>query len=107
MDTNIFFLLYLGYIYLIIARGKLGRAAMTKTGPNDASGVIWPIGMYFFSCNRVLWILTVFLLYLGYIYLIIALGRLGRAAMTKTGPNDARCIVWPIGMYFLFCNHVL
>ena len=63
--------------------------------------------VFLFFCNRVLWILTVFLLYLGYIYLIIALGRLGRAAMTKADPNDARCVVWPIGRYFFFCNCVL
>ena len=33
---------------------------MIKTGPNDASGVVWATGMYFLFYNRVLLILTNF-----------------------------------------------
>jgi hypothetical protein len=37
----------LGTIYL---REGLGKAAMTKTGPNDAFGVVWAIRKLFFLC---------------------------------------------------------
>ena len=40
------------------------------------------------------------MLHTGYIHLLKARGRAGRAAVTKTGPNDARCVVWAIGMCF-------
>ena len=33
--------------------------------------------------------------------------RLGLAAMNTTGPNDARCVVWALGMSFFFCNRDL
>ena len=148
-STCSYFQAYPG-LYLCLERtGRVRVPTMTKTGTNDARCVVWPIGMYLFFCNRVLWILTNFftlfrlylphistgkaglccddqngacmfffatvfygyqhfsLLYLGYICLIIAWGTLGCAAMTKTGSNDARCVVWPIGMYVFFCNRVL
>ena len=30
-------------------RGEAGKVATTKTGPNDASGVVWALGKFFFS----------------------------------------------------------
>ena len=37
--------------------GRLGYGATTKTGPNDASVIVWAIGMYLFFYNRVLYTL--------------------------------------------------
>ena len=68
---------------------------MTKTGPNDASGVVWAIRYVFFSF-RVFCILTNNL----------SLEDTGRAAATQTGPNDAPGVVWAIMIgvsYFFFC----
>jgi hypothetical protein len=42
--------------------------------------------------------------------LYLCLERTGRVwvpTMTKTGPNDVRCVDWPIGMYLFFCNRFL
>jgi hypothetical protein len=36
---------------------RIGRAAATKTGPNDASGVVWAIGTSFFF-RHVFYVLT-------------------------------------------------
>ena len=32
--------------------------------------------------------------------------RFGRAAETKTGPNDAKCVVWALGMSFFFVLYI-
>jgi hypothetical protein len=34
-------------------RRRLGWAATTETGPNDASGVVWDLGTFFFVIFRV------------------------------------------------------
>ena len=34
------------------------------------------------------------MLLIGSIYLLKTRGRAGWAAATKTGPNDARCVIW-------------
>jgi hypothetical protein len=39
-----------------------------------------------------------FLFYLGSINVLKRRGGLSWAAMRKTGPNDAFCVVWAIGM---------
>jgi hypothetical protein len=44
--TNWWFSFFLGSIYVPKARGGLGWAGMTKTGPNDASRVVWAIGIF-------------------------------------------------------------
>ena len=42
--------------------------------------------------------------YLGFINVLKGRGGLGWAATTKTGPNDARRVVWALGMsLFLLC----
>src|ERR1700678_850621 len=54
--------------------------------------------MFFF---RVLYILTDdFLFYLGCIYFLQAQEGFGWTAITKTGPNDARHIVWALGTLY-------
>ena len=41
-------------------------ATMMKKGPNDVTGVVWVLGMFFLFCFRVLCILiNIFLFYLG------------------------------------------
>ena len=58
----------------------------------------WALGMFFF---RVLYILTNdFLFYLGCIYVLQAREWFGSTAITKTGPNDTRHIVWALGTMF-------
>jgi hypothetical protein len=42
------FILFLGSIYVLQARGGFGWAAGTKTGPNDARRVVWTLGIFFF-----------------------------------------------------------
>ena len=76
--------------------------ARTKTGPNDTRCVIWTLGAPFFFSSHFLRTNEPFLLHLGFIYVLKAQGGLGWAARTKTGPNDARCVVWTPGMSFSF-----
>src|ERR1700678_2750680 len=60
----------------------------------------WALGMFFF---RVLYILTNnFLFYLGCIYFLQAQEGFGWTAITKTGPNDARHVVWALDTFFFF-----
>ena len=43
--TNDFYLFRLSVLKV---QGRLEWAATTKTGPNDASGVVWALGAFFF-----------------------------------------------------------
>jgi hypothetical protein len=77
---------------------------MIKTGPNDASGVVWATGMYFFFYNRVLLILTNFFT-LSRLYLPHNnTGKVGLCCGDQNGPIWRR-----LGhrYVFLFCNRVL
>ena len=81
----------------------MGWPAMRKTGPNDASCVVWAIGksfflfsLFFIHSNRF------FFVYLGLIRVINRWRGLGWPAMRKTGPNDAKRVVWAIGKSFFF-----
>ena len=75
---------------------------MTKTSPNDASGVVWALSEF------VLFFLRVFLLltnvYRYYLH-IKATGRDKWVVTTKTGPNDASGVVWAFSEFFFlfFC----
>src|ERR1700678_2645828 len=100
------FLFYLGCIYVLYAQEGFGYMAITKTGPNDIRHVVWALGTIFLIFNffsHVLYILTDgFLFYLGCIRYN---GRVfGWTAMTKTGPNDARHVVWALGIYSNLCK---
>ena len=73
---------------------------MTRTGPNDASGVVWAIGE-FFSIYFVFLILTI---------VLIVYYATERAAKTRTGPNDTKHVVWVIGEFissFIFLVFIL
>jgi hypothetical protein len=85
----------LGTIYLWEG---LGKAATTKTGPNDAFDVVWAIRKFFFPFFCILLsLMTV----LGTTYLREGLGK---AATTKTGPND---VFGPFVSYFFFLSCLL
>ena len=43
---------FLGSNYVLNNRGVQGRTATTITGPNDASGVVWALGIFFSCFNR-------------------------------------------------------
>src|SRR5271168_3983136 len=71
----------------------------------DASFGSPALGMFLFSFFRVLYILTNgFLFYLGCIYVLQAREGFGWTAMTKTGPNNARHVVWALGIYLNLCK---
>ena len=40
-NTNDFFIVSIGSIYGILERKRTGTTRTTRTGPNDASGIIW------------------------------------------------------------------
>jgi hypothetical protein len=73
---------------------------MMKTGPNDARRVVWAISEYFSFFLRVLLILNI----IARCYQCTKRsGKLTeggddewKAVTTKTGPNDASCVVWAI-----------
>jgi hypothetical protein len=56
--TNLLFNVYIGSLYILYGPGGLRWAAITKTGPNDVSGVVWAIVRFFLF----LIILTYFLM---------------------------------------------
>ena len=76
--------------------------AMTKTGPNDTKHVIWAICksfLFFFNVfTNILYLLQVLIHFID-----CSKRRIGLelVAMTKTGPNDAKRVVWAICMFFL------
>ena len=43
-----------------------------------------------------------FNVYIGSLQVVYGLGGLHWMGMTKSGPNDARCIVWAIGTFLSF-----
>ena len=69
-----------------------GGATTTRTGPNDASHVVWALGEFFFN-----------LLHVFFGYLTIYIGTTDslkvqcgstQAKTTTTGPNDTSHTVW-------------
>src|ERR1700678_3073443 len=57
---------------------------------------------YFYFYRAILYILTnEFLFELGCIYVLQAREGFVSTAITKTGPNDARHVVWALGAMFL------
>ena len=75
----------------------------TRTGPNDASSVVWAISKFFFITLYVFSLLT---LVLGTTNAIQALDGFNRAVATRTGPNDARRVVWAISKFFFISLRV-
>ena len=67
---------------------------MAKTGPNDASGVVWTLGeVFFFLC-------VFFFTNLCLMSCVGCILAIGRAMATKTGPNDVSSVVWTRGEFF-------
>src|SRR6202522_2450322 len=104
-DTNLIFDVYIGSIYILQGWGRLCWLAVTKTGPNDASGIVWAI------CNNTWFFLVFFFdtnllfdVYIGSIYILQGRGGLRWVVVTKKGPKRCICVVWAIGMFFLKCT---
>ena len=77
---------------------------MIKTGPNDASGVVWATGMYFLFYNRVLLILTNFFT-LSRLYLPHNnTGKVGLCCGDQNGPKRRQMRRLGHRYVFLFCN---
>ena len=70
-----------------------------KKGPNDAFNVVWAIHKsfsFFFLCL----FLTVYFLLTNIMLPIECEIRETKVETTKTGPNDAKHVVWAIGKFF-------
>src|ERR1700678_4386216 len=97
--TNFLFFCFLGFLCFLKGPGGLHWVAVTKTGPNEASGVVWAI------CNNVWFFLVFFFdtnllfhVYIGSIYILQGRARQGGlrwAAVTKTGHRFS---------FFFFCH---
>ena len=72
-----------------------GRAAVTKTGPNDTSVIVWAISEFFSSFFGIL--TNIYDIY----NCNLRNTQQGGVAATKMGPNNARC-VWAISEFFFF-----
>ena len=70
---------------------------MTRTGPNDASCVVWAIGEFFLF--YFVFFNTKLLFYCKYRFLCTKYAT-GRMVTTITGLNDASRVVWTIGKYY-------
>ena len=79
---------------------------MTRTGPNDVSGIIWALGTSFFFFVFFYILTNDFIAFRCSIYGLNVQGGLGMLATTKTGPNNARCVIWAFGMCFIFSSHL-
>ena len=72
---------------------------MAESGPNDASGVVWAIGVSF--------LIFVHFLYTNDNFKSYITNKCMRSpAIIQTGPNNARRVVWAIGMSFLNSDRV-
>jgi hypothetical protein len=67
---------------------------MRKTGPNDASGVVWALGIFFRDFCKVT---NDFCSYLGSIYFL----QVGMDGDDHNEPKRrARHVVWALGVFF-------
>jgi hypothetical protein len=57
----------------VAARGRFGWAAATKTGPNDASGVVWAIGAHLKKILVLFILINVFLQLTGFLYILCSI----------------------------------
>src|ERR1700678_4158722 len=88
-------------LYLLsTSTGKVWMDGDHENGPKRRQTCCLGLGyVYFYFC--VLYILTNdFLFYLGCIYVLQAREWFGSTVITKTGPNDARHVVWALGTMF-------
>src|SRR5271155_5709818 len=88
-DTNLFFIVYIDYIYVLYGPGGL-RCAATKaqTTPDASFRPMVLFFFFFFFCFLLFFFFFFFLdtnlfftVYIGYIYVVYALGGLRWAAM--------------------------
>ena len=75
-------------------------AVLEKTGPNNAICVVWATGEFFFLLVYCFFCM----LKLNPVSMNVLQHRedLGMAALEKTGPNDAICVVWATGEFFFY-----
>ena len=95
---NGYFIVFIGFIYDICQRERVGRMGAAKTSPNDTSHVIWALRWVFFSFFVLLYTNEWFIVAIGFIYDICQRERVGAA---KTSPNDASHVVWALRWVFL------
>ena len=78
---------------------------MTKTGPYDASHVVWALGESFFILFNTN---NFFIVSIESIYGIRKRERAGMPGTTKKGPNDTRHVVWAlVESFFFFSSYYL
>jgi hypothetical protein len=75
-----------------------------RTGPNDVTSVVWALQYVTFFFHRLFLILIKFYYIFRFYGTKYAMG-VGGAVIIKAGPNDARRVVWVLGM-LLFFPHV-
>ena len=73
--------------------GEFNGAQQHKKGPRDINNVSWATGKFFFIAHYILF-------FTNKLFLYIRIDT--RAAVTQTGPNDARRVVWAVDMPFAF-----
>ena len=74
----------------------LGRQRRRDNGPNDADASFGPLVSFFIFLRVIL----IFSLFLGATNVFQGLDGFNRTVTTRTGPNDARCVVWAISKFF-------
>ena len=95
---------YLGSIHAIKEQGGLGKpamrkTAMRKTGPNDASCIVWATGMSFFYFLCVLLIFSV--LFRFYLHFKTT-GWVGLGGDEKNGPKV--CVFFLFRVFLILTN---
>ena len=89
-NTNDFFIVSIGSIYGIHERRRAGTTRTTRTGPNDASRVVWALGeLFFFFPLHITNTNDFFIESIG----IYKICERERAGTTKMGPNDVSRVV--------------
>ena len=78
------------------------KAARMKTGPNNASGIVWAQVSFIYSPFILFDANKCFLVSTGCIYDIHKREQVGRPETTKTGPNNMSHVVWALGESFFF-----
>src|ERR1700678_3320648 len=86
--------------YFFQAPEELRWLATTITGPNDASGVVWALGI--FCCSSCFLLLASNDFYLFRSSLFFSGTRRATVAGDITGPNDASGVVWALLLRYVF-----
>ena len=100
--------IYLGCTLRNMQQWGWWEAGTTRTGPNDAGCVVWALGVcvFFKYLCSFSYLLMFFSIYIGCTLRNMQQRGWWEAGTTRTGPNDAGCVVWATSKCFFNANGI-